>query len=139
MGGLYTLHQVCMTLVALVGVTAAVLSFVTTTFAFGELGALRATLTSLGAFAYLFVLSVLLLLAAAFGALQPLLWLGCLGSFTGSGLYATYLGLLIYTFLGGAAYGLPMSVFCIAVGVLSIVLGLAWKERDTATYYSLVN
>ncbi|OQS01620.1 hypothetical protein ACHHYP_00544 [Achlya hypogyna] len=139
MGGVYTLHQVCMTLVAVLGIVAAVLSFVNTHLAFDSLSALRWTLPALAAYAYLMVLSVLLLVAAAFGAAGPVAWLGCLGSFSGSGLFAIYLGLLILSFVGGMHYGLAMGIACIVVGVLSVVLGLTWKERDTATYYSLIN
>ncbi|CAK4720087.1 hypothetical protein LEN26_019406 [Aphanomyces euteiches] len=130
------LHQVFMMLCSLVGMAAAGYLFATASYNFES--NLRYTVAQLVVFAALFGLSLLLFLATSFGASKPLRWFGVMGSFTGSGLYVIYLALLV-SFYEGGSFGTFASISLGCVGVLSILLGLAWHEKDTSSYYGLLS
>ncbi|KAF0695690.1 Aste57867_13512 [Aphanomyces stellatus] len=131
-----TIHQLCLVLCSLVGIGAAGYLLGTTTYDF--IGNLKISVATIIVFASIFVLSLLLLLATAFGAPMPVRWLGVLGSFSGSGLYVIYLGLLVSVHATNT-FGMVGGFFCFAVGLFFFIFGLAWREKESSGYGALLS
>ncbi|ETW09952.1 hypothetical protein H310_00373 [Aphanomyces invadans] len=136
MGGIHTFHQLCMSLCALVGIGGAGYAVATTSFDF-HANALQSSIVQILLLGGLFALSFLLFLATALGAALPVRWFGMMGSFTGSGIYAIYLGLLVSHHVDNIV-GTTGTFMCIAVGIASALYGLAWREKDSSGYSAFV-
>jgi hypothetical protein len=133
--GMVLFHQIVLITISIVNTIATLYSFQFIDWTDENMVITNGILAALSV--YHIFLSILLLLGALMGLLEPTEWFPMLSSFQGSGLWIVFLGIFTMHQIKGFI-GLGLAGLCIIPGVFFIFYGLLWRERGCNNYRRLV-